>query len=181
MSFVKFLDKQKRSSQARQTRRSAKWLQNKIREFTKGTRKRQTSRPVIGKLYLYVYDPKHKKTLPHYDMFPLVMPFRLHSDGWTGINFHYLPPRLRAVLMDKLIGIAGDKKLNEKTKLQLSYETLKGVAGIDIVAPTVHRYLLPHVKSKIIVIPADEWEDAVLLPIAKFVGKSKQQIYGLAK
>ncbi|MFK5882875.1 MAG: hypothetical protein QM489_00890 [Candidatus Izemoplasma sp.] len=180
-TFVKLLNKQKTSSIARQSRRSAKWFQNKIKEFTKGIRKQQASRPVIGKLYTYSYSPKHKETLPHYDLFPMVMPFGMYTDGWIGINFHYLPPRLRAVLMDELLKINGKKNLNAKTKLQLSYDLLNKLSNSKLIAPTIHRYLIGHVKSKIIVIPANEWELAVMLPTAKFVGKSKQQIYSLAK
>ena len=29
---------------------------------------------VIGKMYFFIYDPKHKDTLPMYDRFPLVFP-----------------------------------------------------------------------------------------------------------
>ena len=29
------------------------------------------SRPAVGKMYMYFYDPKYKETLPYYDRFPL--------------------------------------------------------------------------------------------------------------
>ncbi len=180
-TFVQLLQKQKQSSIARSTRRSAKWFQNKIKEFTQNSKRQTTSRPVVGGLYMYVYDPKYKETLPHYDMFPVVMPFRILKDGFVGINFHYLPPMLRAKLMDKLLEIHGNKKLKDDTKLKLSYQMLNSVASSKLIKPTVHRYLHGHVRSKIIVVPAPEWADAVMLPLAKFKGASKLQIYSLAR
>ena len=177
MSFIKMLSKQKVDSIARQNRRSSKWFQNRIKEFSKGTRKGQTSRPVIGGLYSFVYDPKFKNSLPHYDIFPMVMPFSISADSFLGVNFHYLPPRLRAVLLDKIVSIHGNKKINDKTKIKLSWGVLNAVAKSSLVSPTVHRYLLGHVRSKIIVIPATEWQMAVMLPLAKFKGASKLQVY----
>ena len=47
-----------------------------------------------GRLYLYGYDAKLKKTLPYYDMFPIVFPFAKVAGGFMGINMHYLPLKL---------------------------------------------------------------------------------------
>lgn len=180
-TFIKGLNQQKKESIARQTRRSAKWFQNKIKNFAKDSRKQIASRPTIGKLYTYVYDPKLKEKLPHYDIFPMTMPFSIHSDGWTGINFHYLHPQMRAMVMGRLIKINGNKQLNDRTKLKLNWGVVQGIASSGLINSSIHRYLTSHVKSKIIVIPADEWKLAVSLPTAKFVGKSKQEIYKLSK
>ena len=57
-----------------------------------------TTRPMPGKLYMFLYDPKHKETLPYYDMFPLVFPFSKDSTGFTGLNMHYLPYQMRIML-----------------------------------------------------------------------------------
>ena len=35
-----------------------------------------------GNLYMFFYDPKHKKTLPYYDKFPMVFPFATTEDGF---------------------------------------------------------------------------------------------------
>ena len=35
----------------------------------------------IGKMYFATYDPKHKKTLPYYDIFPIIIPIHKYSDG----------------------------------------------------------------------------------------------------
>ncbi len=45
--------------------------------------------------------------------------------GFTGLNLHYLPMVLRAKLLDALMDITSDKKYDDNTKFNLSYNTLK--------------------------------------------------------
>src|SRR4051812_30598339 len=56
----------------------------------------------IGTMIMYFYDAKLKDVLPYWDQFPLVFPIEIYDDGFLGINLHYLPPMLRAKLMDAL-------------------------------------------------------------------------------
>ena len=60
------------------------------------------SRPSQGRLNMFFYDPKFKKTLPYYDTFPLVLPLDPIKGGFIGMNFHYLPPAMRFTLFYKL-------------------------------------------------------------------------------
>ena len=76
-----------------------------------------TSRMWLGRMYFFVYNPKHKATLPYYDMFPLVLPVERYSDGFLGINFHYLAPKDRAFLLDEIKVFLNDKSLSENPRL----------------------------------------------------------------
>ena len=31
----------------------------------------------LGNMYMFIYDPKHKETLPYYDRFPLIFPINI--------------------------------------------------------------------------------------------------------
>ena len=53
------------------------------------------SRPSVGRLNMYFYDPKTKKKLPYYDTFTLVLPVDTFRGGFVGLNFHYLPYIMR--------------------------------------------------------------------------------------
>ena len=81
--------------------KSTQWYKDKIKEFGKPGAMdlirdgKRNNKPFIGKLNMFFYDPKFKKTLPYYDTFPLVLPLEAYSDGFLGINFHYLPIPLR--------------------------------------------------------------------------------------
>ena len=135
------------------------------------------SKSVLGKMYFYSYNPKWKDKLPWYDTFPLVFPIERYNDGFLGLNFHYLNPKDRAVLMDQLKTFANNKKYDETTKLQLTYDMLKGFTKIKRAKPTIHRYLNSKVNSKFVLVNADEWEVALFLPVERFKKASKKQVW----
>jgi len=135
------------------------------------------SKSVLGKMYFYSYDPKHKDKLPWYDTFPLVFPIERYNDGFLGLNFHYLAPKDRAILMDQLKMYANNKKYDETTKLKLTYNMLKGFTKIKRAKPTVHRYLTSKIKSKFVLVNADEWEAALFLPVERFRKASKKEVW----
>jgi len=130
-----------------------------------------------GEFYFFMYDPKYAKTLPYYDMFPAIIPIEQYSDGFLGLNFHYLPYILRAKLMDSLYTLATDDRYDEKTKLAISYKITKGISAHKEVAPTIHRYLYEHVKSRFINVYSSEWDIALFLPVAQFKKASQQKVW----
>lgn len=131
----------------------------------------------IGKMYMFSYDPKTKDKLPFYDTYPLVFPVEYYGDGFLGINLHYLPPMLRAKLMDALYDILNNKKYDKTTKLKISYDILRGAARFKYFEPCLKRYLFNHVKSPFVYISPDEWNIALMLPTERFVGASKSTVY----
>ena len=135
------------------------------------------SKSVLGKMYFYSYDPKWKNDLPWYDTFPLVFPIEKYENGFLGLNFHYLAPKHRAILMDQLKMFANNKKYDETTKLKLTYDMLKGFTKIKRARRTVHRYLTSKVKSKFVLVNADEWEVALFLPVERFRKGNKKQVW----
>jgi len=139
------------------------------------------SSSVLGKMYFYSYNPKWKNELPWYDTFPLVFPIEKYNDGFLGLNFHYLAPKHRAILMDQLKMFANNKKYDETTKLKLTYNMLKGFTKIKRAKPTVHRYLTSNVRSKYVLVNADEWEVALFLPVERFRKASKKKVWAHSK
>ena len=160
--------------------KSTDWYRDKIREF--GTPKtldlirdgKQASSPFFGRLNMFIYDPKLKKKLPYYDTFPLVLPLENYSDGFLGINFHYLPIPLRVKLLDRVVDFSNNTKFDESTKLNVSYNNLK---SIRLIKPTIKRYLAGKVKSRFRRIDADEFIVATLLPVARFKKGSQSEVY----
>jgi hypothetical protein len=124
--------------------------------------------PTPGYMYMFVYDAKHKDTLPYYDRFPLVFPFSVQSDGFTGINMHYLPHILRARLMDALYNLTTNNKFDEKTRLRMSYDILNASSRYKMFAPCVKRYLYSHLKTRFLLVPSNEWDVALFLPLERF-------------
>jgi hypothetical protein len=160
------------------------WYRNRARttrvapdRLIRGDRERLTSRVMIGRMYHFFYDPKHKKTLPYYDRFPLIFPFKRVRGGFLGINLHYLPLRLRAKLMDELYTLSRDNRYDENTRLRISYNILNGAAKYKYFKPCVKHYLTPHVKSRFLEVYAAEWDIALFLPTERFVGAGKSTVH----
>ena len=123
---------------------SINWYKKKVGELsnritaTKLMRQGKiNARPNLYDFCMFFYDPKLKKTLPYYDRFPLVFIIELYTDGFLGLNFHYLPYNLRARLLEEL----------DKRNFRRNYSQLK---RIKLIKPTIKRYLRTNLKSKFV-------------------------------
>lgn len=135
------------------------------------------SRMMMGSMYTFEYDAKHKDTLPYYDRFPLIFPINKAKGGFLGINFHYLPPVMRGQLMDALYGIVNNKKYDETTRVIANYELLNSASKYRFFKPAIKHYLNKQIRSRFIYINPSEWDIALFLPTAMFQGASKQKVY----
>ena len=126
------------------------------------------SNPKVGDMYMYWYDPKHKKTLPLYDMFPLIILYQKTENGFMGLNMHYLGLPYRAVFMDALYKYTNDTTYDEKTKIVMTYKLMQSSFKLRWYRKCIHRYLQGHVRSNFIYIPPSQWDIALFLPVQKF-------------
>ena len=160
--------------------KSTQWYRDKIAEFGKPGAMdlirdgKRNNRPFFGRLNMFFYDPKLKAKLPYYDTFPLVLPLEPYSDGFLGINLHYLPMTLRLQLLDNLVDYSNNTKFDESTRLAVDYSKLK---KLSIIKPTLKRYLAGRVKTQFRRIDADEFTVAALLPVQRFKKASASEVY----
>lgn len=160
-----------------------RWLTTKIsnlkvtRQALLQDKERLRNTTFIGRMYFYYYDPKLKDMLPYYDRFPLVIPIEQHSDGFLGLNLHYIDPKQRIILLDKLSEFANNSAYNESTRLRLSYDLLKKATKIYEKKPCIKKYLFKHIESRFLEINANEWDIAALLPVESFVGTSSNKVW----
>lgn len=132
---------------------------------------------IPGEMYLFFYDPKHKDTLPYYDRLPLVLPFRKVQDGFYGINLHYLPYMLRFNILGALSQYATDNNNDSNTKVKLSWNLLNSSSRLTPVKFAVKHYLNAHVRSSFYKIDYPDWVTASQLPVERFVGAQKTQVW----
>jgi hypothetical protein len=167
------------------TRDSVQWLTQKIAEIRnpsyiargiKAEKDRAVSRFVLGGLYCFYYDPIGRDTLPYYDKFPLVLVLQRYPDGFLGLNLHYLPIRMRAVFMDKLMDFAVTKD-DDIIRMRVTYDILAASKRFREFKPCVKKYLNSQLKSRILTIQPDEWEVATFLPMHQFKGEKPQAIW----
>lgn len=136
-----------------------------------------TIRPKIGHMYVYNYDPKHKLTLPYYDTYPLILCFDITKDGWMGINLHYCPPKIRAIIFHDLLSTLNKVGFDEKTKMKLSWAKLKRLSQNKWVKHACKRYLTSHLTSPMCTVHPRFWELAIFLPIAQFEKKTIKEVW----
>ena len=160
--------------------KSTQWYRDKIKEFGQPGAMdlirdgKQSRTPHYGRMNMFFYDPKGRKTLPYYDTFPLVLPIERYPDGFLGINFHYLPMGLRLKLLDRIVDFSNNTKFDESTIIDANYSQLKNIREIK---PTLKRYLAGRVKTRFRRVDADEFTVAALLPIARWKKGTQQDVY----
>ncbi len=98
-----------------------------------------------GRLYIFEYKAKMKH-LPYYDRFPLAYVLHATAEYFIGANLHYLHPKKRLLVIQKL-----------------------QEGRIDIPRICIHKYILDHVDGFLLDLASPEWETAIALPIENFV------------
>lgn len=167
------------------TKDSQKWFQGKLQDMTMPSRQKllrdpaleTTERNLIGSMYMYFYDPKHKKTLPYYDRFPLTIMVQEAKDGFHGLNLHYLNYNTRAAFLDELMGLAPNKLQNDTRLRKLRYELLQKARKYKEFKPCFKHYLTKHIKTKLTRVPMTEWEIAIFLPVEQFRKANKNTVW----
>lgn len=132
-----------------------------------------------GRMYMFKYMPKMAKQLPYWDMFPvgLVMNTYPEKGYFSMLNFHYLPPILRAELMDSLypfvifpgveqkdIGSSMRTRLNTD---RIDWNFMKKRLQMRGVVPAWKRYDYKQVVGNYLYIPPIGWDTIVMLPVER--------------
>jgi len=164
---------------------SMKWFRNQVKNMRNINRQsllkdeavKKVSRPRMGDMYMFYYDPKHKETLPFYDQFPLIIMVDRAPGGFYGLNLHYLPPNLRARFFDSLMDTMSNNKYDESTRLRARYSLLQSARKMRYFKPCFKHYLTSHVDSRIAKVEPTEWEIALFLPVQRFKGATATQVY----
>ena len=165
------------------TNASRAWLRAKVKDLKPTSsglmrdKDRLKNTSMIGKMYFYFYDPKTKDSMPYYDRFPLVIPIERYNDGFLGLNLHYIHPKHRMILLDKLSDTMSNDTYDEKTKLKINYRYLAAASRIFEANPCIKRYLFTQIESRFLEITADEWDIAAMLPVESFVGATTSKVY----
>ena len=165
------------------TDQARRWFRNKARGTTANASRlissgdNYDSSPSTGSMYLFSYDPKHKRTLPYYDRFPLIFMVGGAEGGFTGINMHYLSLTQRAILMDALYDTVNNQRYDDSTKLRISYQILSNTARFKAFKPTFKRYLGSQVRSRFLKIDPVEWDIALFLPLQRFEKASAAKVH----
>lgn len=174
-----------RSGVQARTKASRKWFEKNVEKLKMPSRNAllkdsaldPVSKQIAGNMYMYFYDPKHKKTLPYYDRFPLTIMLQPVKGGFQGLNLHYLQPDIRAKFLDELMKLAPSKVGNNSRLTKLRYDLLQSTRKYKEFRPCFKTYLTSQVASRMVRVPMTEWEIAVFLPTEQFKKSGKQNVW----
>lgn len=169
--------------------RTREWLKEKIETLRprphtllNNNRNLLKNYPITGKMYLFMYEPKGKKTLPYYDMFPLAIPVELRRrlkkksakahqaqmQTFECLNLHYCTQERREYILDKLF--------TTRNFLQNLY-MLSSERGGKLIRPLIRTYHIEYVRSKFLEIPTEEYDLAIVHRSEKFIKKHKSVVW----
>lgn len=123
---------------------------------------------VPGDMYLFHYLPKHRKKLPLWDMYPLVIPFQPVQGGFIGLNFHFLSEQMRVYLLEELYMFRTTAQLNDETRILFQWKTVNAIARLSPAQECVRRYDYSYLRSSFKKIEPEDWVSALMLPLAQF-------------
>ena len=168
------------------SKKSLEWLANRIAEIKNpgaipnGLSReayRQTTGFRLGGMYCFYYDPKTKEKLDYYDRFPMVLVLDRYTDGFLGLNLHYLPFQYRIAFLGKLMKFADLNDAGEIERLRVTYDILTASKSLKAFKPCLKRYLTSHIQSKILAIQSNEWDIAAFLPLQQFKKASAAKVW----
>ncbi|QYN80598.1 DNA end protector protein [Kosakonia phage Kc304] len=172
-SFRTSIREKLRNEGAAVNNKSARWFAETIKKNVRG---HQVTKPTPGKLYAYIYDAKHKDTLPFWDKYPLIIYLGRGSGNTShlmyGLNLHYIPPKARQQFLEELLKqYANTPTITNKTRLKIDWSKVKGFAGAD---KMIKAYIPGNIKGKIVEIKPSDWANVVMLPLQAFHSKGKK-------
>lgn len=138
------------------------------------------SQMIPGRIMIYKYEAI-TEDLDYFDRWPLIVVV----DAWqskgksyfSGLNFHYLPIEMRYPLFIKLMEYKTNKRFDETTKLNLSYDLLKSTSSLKAFKPAYKNYRLDAVKGRFRQIEIKYAEIALAMPLARFRGASQNKVW----
>ena len=142
----------------------------------------RASKPMRGKMMFFRYRPDQLTS--EYDLYPLIFVLNRKQNYFTGINFHYLVPKMRAELLGDMFSYLSNLSFDISTELNFKSFTnaIASNKKFKFGKAALRRYSYSNVQSKIIEIHPLDWELAIMVETSKFFNEkgsraTKQSIW----
>lgn len=126
------------------------------------------SNMLLGRMYFFRYSPDEPDS--SYDEFPLVFMLYEDQNNFSGINFHYMTPKQRAIILGRTFQFLNNTKYNNKTKLlaRKFRNIIQGNKAFRWAKASYRQYRPDQIRSKIIQVHPLDWELAIMVPTERF-------------
>lgn len=117
----------------------------------------------IGKVIHFKYDPKYKDRLSIYDYAPLVIFLNTRHNGFEGINLHFAPSTEAALfILEEASKNLNNTEMDITTRMLVTYDLLRTAKSFGMVQECYRRYLFSHLRSGVIIIQPEQWQESVV-------------------
>lgn len=174
----------------RRTIESLEWFRSRIKNirlesdtFYRQSNLKKTREYLEGRMYLYGYNAKWQDKLPYWDSFPCTIVLDTYQEGFLGLNLHYLPPKLRAIFLDRLFTYVGGEESEDDPggrrteKFRVYYDIIKATPKLNFGVPCLKKYLYSQLVTPALEIEPKYWDIVSMLPLASFNKQPTMEVY----
>lgn len=133
------------------------------------------TRARFGFPMMFKYSPKWSSILPYYDVLPMPILLAKYSDGFLGLNIHYLPWAKRLQLADRLVRSAKNKKRITYPQIKRAWASLRLPMGYSYLI--IRRYLNSHIQSDVAVFTWETYRAAAVNIPGRWRKKSEKAVF----
>lgn len=130
----------------------------------------------IGNMVSFTYVAKDKDKV--WDKTPLVFVLWRTNTYTLGLNFHWVPKKVRYILLDFILK-KNKRNIQNGKPLQIDYREIRPLIEKLKLKAVVRLYINRRMSRKGIVIPQEHMRKAVELPAENFIGMTAEQAYTL--
>ena len=161
-----------------------------VKEFTKPQSIRQLAKLLKKSRNLHIRDFKvgnllimryyAKDTTKKFDAQPMVLILKVNDTHVLGLNFHWIPFKMRMWLIRHIIKV-NKERIRQKKRIQFEYKKIKPLLKKMKYAPCIRLYIRKRIGYTGVVIPPERLIEVAPLKTEIFVkGVSAEKMYNLA-
>lgn len=128
----------------------------------------------LGYPVLFVYDAKHKDTLPYWDSLPFSVVIAKYPDGFLGLNLHYIEWTKRLQLAKLIMQKTKNKNRIKYIDIKKAWHAVKLPQALLYLC--IRRYLGSHIRSDIKTFSPDTYYEIIKDVRPDFIKKSEKAV-----
>ena len=131
---------------------------------------------LLGRMYFYKYKPDPIET--QFDLYPLIFILKKSSDHFEGINFHYMSPKARAMLIENIFLYLNklDYTANQKILFNSFIKVIRNNRKFRYAKHCYRQYKYSSIDSRIIEVHPLDWEIAMMVETERFYSNTNRRI-----
>ena len=131
---------------------------------------------LLGRMYFYKYRPDPVETT--FDLYPLIFILNKSQDHFEGINFHYMSPKARMLLLENIFLYLNNMEYDRNTKILFNsfIKVIRNNRKFKYAKQCYRQYKFANIESKIIEVHPLDWEIAMQVETERFYSDTRRRL-----